>query len=100
MTTQPAYELNDKITYKGIPGIITKVYKYNEEELLEALEFLNIDWIQSHPFSYTITYDVPQSFESILLKRRYPNDDPSTWRRTRLHDGFDFIDFDDVKIIQ
>ena len=96
---QPAYKLNDKVTYKGHSGIITGIYRYTEEELLEAIEFPEIVWIQSHPFTYTLTYDIPQPFESILLKKKYPNDDPSNWIKIRTDVTFDFVNFDDVKLI-
>ena len=102
MSIEPAYKLNDKITYKGISGTVTKVYRYTEEELVEASEFPNLGWIQTHPFTYTITYDEPQSYESILLKRKYPNDDPSTWIKIRLTNTFDWVDFyeqEDVKFV-
>lgn len=99
MSLEPAYKLNDKITFKGIPGTITRIYRYSEEELLEASEFPNIGWIQTHPFTYTITYDEPQSYESILLKHKFPNDDPSKWTKIRLTNDFDFPDFEHVKLI-
>ena len=70
---QPAYKVNDRVTCKGISGIITKIYKYTEEELLEAAEFPDIGWIQSHPFTYTMIYDEGRPYESILLKKKYKN---------------------------
>ena len=97
---QPAYKVNDRVTCKGISGIITKIYKYTEEELLEAAEFPDIGWIQSHPFTYTMIYDEGQPYESMLLKKRYPNDDPSTWIKVITSRTFDFIDFENVKLIQ
>jgi len=94
----PSYKLHSKITLKGFSGIITDIYRYTETELLEATEFPNLVWVHTHPFVYTITYDIPQSYNCILLERKHP-DEPSKWVKIRTGTTFEFPDFEDVKLI-
>ncbi len=95
----PTYKINDKVVYKTRSGIITKVDKYSDDDLLDGLRYPDLDWVQTHPYIYTITYDIPYEFESILLQRKYPNE-PNKWKMIRKSNIFEFINFSDVERIQ
>ena len=48
----PTYKINDKITYKERYGIITKVDKYSDDDLLDGLRYPDLYWVQTHPYIY------------------------------------------------
>jgi hypothetical protein len=98
MIEEPAYKLHDKITYKGIPGVITYISKYTEQDMLDAATISDCEWVKTHPFIYTITYDTPQSYQSIISQRKFP-DEPTKWNRMRVSITFEYPDFDNVKLM-
>ena len=93
----PTYKLNDKITYRGVSGIITSIYRYTRDELLEAAQIPDLDWVKDNPFLYTITYDIPQSYQSVILRKQFP-EEPSKWNRIRDTMSFDYENFANVRL--
>jgi hypothetical protein len=98
MSNHLNYKLHDKITYKGVSGTITSIYRYTDDELLEIIKFPDLDWVKSQPFLYTMTYDIPQSYESIILRKKFP-ENPSKWNRMRETTSFDYDNFANVKLL-
>jgi len=88
----PAYKLNDKIMFKKHLGVITKIDTYSDKDLVDALAYPELDWVHTHPYIYTITYDIPHEYESILMVRQFPNE-PSKWIKIRESSIFEFVDF-------
>jgi len=96
MESEPAYKINDKITFKGYSGVITKIEKYSDNDLLDSLAYPELDWMYTHQYMYTITYDIPQEYESILMRKKYPTE-PNKWMKIRDSSIFEFINFKDVE---
>ena len=97
MSHSPTYKLNDKITYRGMSGRITSIYRYTDDELLEAAQIPDLDWVKDHPFLYTITYDIPQLYQSVILQKKFP-EEPLKWNRIRDTMSFDYENFEYVKL--
>jgi hypothetical protein len=98
MIQEPFYKLNDKITYKSITRIITNISKYTKQELLDVEKNPDLEWMKIYPFFYIMTFDTPQSYESIILKRKFPNK-PTKWIRTRYTMIIEYVDFHLVKLL-